>query len=125
MNARSTPVRSAPPGSHYGARIVATGLLLDLSRREAVVAGTRIALTPLESRLLAALASAGGRPLTTDQLLACVWAGADGADPVYVWVAVRRLRQKLEPDPSRPVFIHTVRGGYRLGDPTAEPRAAR
>jgi DNA-binding response OmpR family regulator len=101
-----------------GEQTVATGMVLALARREAFVHGVRIHLTPLETRLLTALAQAGGRPLAVDELIRRVWPGADGADPVYVWVAVRRLRQKLEPDPSRPVFVHTVRGGgYRLGDP--------
>jgi DNA-binding response OmpR family regulator len=103
---------------------VATGLVLALRRREAVVNGTRIRLTPVESRFLGALVAAAGEPLTTEQLLARVWAGADGADPVYVWVTIRRLRQKLEADPSQPVFIHTVKGGgYRLGDPAGDDEA--
>lgn len=103
---------------------VATGLALALRRREAVVNGRRIRLTPVESRFLGALAAAGGEPLTTEQLLARVWADADGADPVYVWVTIRRLRQKLEPDPAHPVFVHTVKGGgYRLGDPAPDDEA--
>jgi two-component system, OmpR family, response regulator ResD len=103
---------------------VATGLVLALRRREAVVNGTRIRLTPVESRFLGALVAAAGEPLTTEQLLARVWAGADGADPVYVWVTIRRLRQKLEADPSQPVFIHTMKGGgYRLGDPDGDDEA--
>ncbi len=100
---------------------VATGMVLALRRREAIVNGAKFKLTPVESRFLGALAAAGGQPLSTDQLLARVWSGADGADPVYVWVTIRRLRQKLEPDPANPVFIHTVKGGgYRLGDPTGD-----
>jgi DNA-binding response OmpR family regulator len=59
--------------------------------------------------------------VTTEQLLARVWAGVDGVDPAYVWVSIRRLRQKLEPDPGHPRFLHSVKGGgYRLGDPAAE-----
>jgi two-component system response regulator MtrA len=93
------------------------GLSLVLRRREAYVDGTVHRLTPIEARLLAVLASAPGRTFTTEFLLARVWADADGADPVYVWVTVRRLRQKLEADPSAPVFLQTTRGGgYRLGE---------
>lgn len=103
---------------------VGDGLVLVLRRREAFVDGERIKLTPIESRVLGTLAAAPGRPVSTDQLLARVWADADGADPVYVWVTMRRLRQKLEPDPTAPRFIHTVRGsGYRLGDPVLEVTA--
>jgi DNA-binding response OmpR family regulator len=103
---------------------VGDGLSLILRRREAYVDGTMVKLTPIETRLLATLSATPGKPVTTDQLLARVWGASDGADPVYVWVTVRRLRQKLEPDPSRPRFLHTVRGGgYRLGGPPAEPPA--
>ncbi|MHB8892858.1 MAG: response regulator transcription factor [Candidatus Limnocylindrales bacterium] len=103
---------------------VGDGLVLILRRREAIVEGERVKLTPIESRVLATLAASPGRPVTTEQLLARVWADADGADPVYVWVTMRRLRQKLEPDPGTPRFIHTVRGGgYRLGDAAADAPA--
>ena len=102
----------------------AAGLTLILRRREAIVDGTALRLTPIETRLLATLAAAGGKLVTTEQLLARVWADSDAADPVYVWVTVRRLRQKLEPDPSRPRFLHTARGGgYFLGNPVPEPLA--
>lgn len=95
---------------------VTDGLSLVLRRREAIVDGTTIKLTPIETRVLATLSATPGKTVTTDQMLSRVWADADGADPVYVWVTVRRLRQKLEPDPSNPRFLHTVRGGgYRLG----------
>ncbi len=105
-------------------QVVANGLVLALRRREAIVNGTKLKLTPVESRFLGALAATGGQPLSTEQLLSRVWSGADGADPVYVWVTIRRLRQKLEPDPANPVFIHTVRGGgYRLGDPAEDTDA--
>jgi len=97
----------------------ATGLVLALRRREAIRDGVRIRLTPVESRFLGALTAMQGQPLSTEQLLARVWPGADTVDPVYVWVTVRRLRKKLEPDPANPLYLHTVRGGgYRLGDPT-------
>jgi DNA-binding response OmpR family regulator len=99
----------------------ATGLTLILRKREAIVDGHLIRLTPIETRLLATLAAAGGKPVTTEQLLARVWADSDGADPVYVWVTVRRLRQKLEPDLTRIRFLHTARGGgYFLGNPAAD-----
>jgi DNA-binding response OmpR family regulator len=96
------------------------GLVLDLRRRTATIDGRPHSLTPIETRFLTALASVPGRTLSTEQLLARVWTDADGADPVYVWVTVRRLRQKLEADASNPRFVQTVKGGgYRLGDPEA------
>jgi DNA-binding response OmpR family regulator len=99
-------------------RSPAVGLTLQLRKREAHVDGTRIKLTPVEARFLATLLAADGDPVSTQSLLGHVWPSSPGADPVYVWVTIRRLRQKLEPDPSRPRFLHTVPdGGYRLGDP--------
>ena len=90
-------------------------LTLDLHRREATVAGTPIALTPTESRLLYALAASLGQTVMTETLLARGWAETEDADPSYVWVTMRRLRQKVERDPNHPVHLQTVRGvGYRL-----------
>ena len=53
--------------------------------------------------------------MTTETLLARGWAETEDADPSYVWVTMRRMRQKVEVDPNRPVHLLTVRGvGYRL-----------
>src|SRR6476659_10113880 len=90
-------------------------LTLDLHRREATVDGTVVQLTPTESRLLYALAANIGQTVTTETLLARGWADTEDADPSYVWVTMRRLRQKVEVDANRPVHVQTVRGvGYRL-----------
>jgi DNA-binding response OmpR family regulator len=90
-------------------------LTLDLHRREATVGGQVVQLTPTESRLLYALAANLGQTVTTETLLARGWAETEDADPSYVWVTMRRLRQKVEVDPNRPAHVETVRGvGYRL-----------
>jgi DNA-binding response OmpR family regulator len=95
--------------------VLGPDLTLDLHRREATVAGNPIALTPTESRLLYALAANLGQTVRTETLLARGWAETEDADPSYVWVTMRRLRQKVERDPNRPVHLQTVRGvGYRL-----------
>jgi two-component system KDP operon response regulator KdpE len=99
-----------------GQRIVlGPGLALELGRRAATVNGTDVSLTPTESRLLYALAANLGTTVSTETLVARGWADTDGADPSYVWVTMRRLRQKIEPDANRPRHLITVRGvGYRL-----------
>jgi two-component system response regulator RegX3 len=99
-----------------GQRIVlGDDLVLELHRRSATVGGVEVSLTPTESRLLYALAANLGRTVSTDTLVARGWADTDEADPSYVWVTMRRLRQKLETDPNRPRHLLTVRGiGYRL-----------
>jgi DNA-binding response OmpR family regulator len=96
--------------------VLGPDLTLDLHRREATIRGTdMVALTPTESRLLYALAANLGKTVTTETLLARGWAETEDADPSYVWVTMRRLRQKVERDPNRPAHLQTVRGvGYRL-----------
>ncbi len=90
-------------------------LVLELGRRCAVVAGAEVPLSPTESRLLYALAANLGQVVSVQTLLTRGWADTDGADPSYVWVTMRRLRQKIEPDPNHPRHLITVRGiGYRL-----------
>lgn len=84
-------------------------------KREAIVGGRRVALSPTESRFLATLAASMPRPVSTEQLLRKVWADSDAADPAYVWVTVRRLRQKIEVDPDDPRHLLTdPAAGYRL-----------
>jgi len=79
------------------------------------VRGESVQLTPTESRLLYALAANLGNTVSTETLLDRGWGDTDDADPSYVWVTMRRLRQKIEPEPDRPVHLVTVRGvGYRL-----------
>ena len=95
--------------------VLGPNLTLDLHRRSATVAGKEVRLTPTEARLLASLAANLGETVGTDTLLARGWADTDEADASYLWVSLRRLRQKIEVDPDQPVHLITVRGvGYRL-----------
>jgi DNA-binding response OmpR family regulator len=95
--------------------VLGPNLTLDLHRRAATVAGAEVQLTPTESRLLHALASNLGDIVTTETLLARGWADTEEADASYVWVSMRRLRQKVEVDPGKPGHLLTVRGvGYRM-----------
>ena len=91
-------------------------------RREATVRGRRVVLSPTESRFLATLAASMPAAVSTEQLLHRVWADSDAADPAYVWVTVRRLRQKLEVDPDHPLHLLTdPAGGYRLAAAELRP----
>jgi DNA-binding response OmpR family regulator len=88
---------------------------VDLSTRRLTTPTGTHQLTPTEARLLQVLAVSVDRVVPTDELLNRVWTDADGADPSYLWVTVRRLRRKLEADPDRPRYLVTERGiGYRL-----------
>jgi DNA-binding response OmpR family regulator len=102
--------------------VIGPNLILELHRRQAIVGGRPVALTPTESRLLYALAAHLGQTIPTETLLARGWIDTEDAEPSYVWVTMRRLRQKVELDPNRPVHLITVRGvGYRLIAAPASP----
>lgn len=96
---------------------------LDVSARIARVRGEVVELTAKEFDLLCLLASHAGRAYTKEQLYAAVWGEHWGGDYSTVQVHVRRLRAKIEADPSEPALIKTVWGiGYRFD---AEETAAR
>ena len=90
-------------------------IVLDGSSREARRAGTLIQLTVKEFELLWFLASHPRHVFSRDQLMARVWGYESAVDTGTVTVHVRRLREKIEADPSHPRHLHTVWGvGYRL-----------
>lgn len=102
--------------------VLGPNLTLDLHRRAATVCGHEVQLTPTESRLMHALAANLDEIVSTETLLARGWADTEEADASYVWVSMRRLRQKVEVDPDRPVHLLTVRGiGYRLVSSRVDP----
>jgi DNA-binding response OmpR family regulator len=101
--------------------VLGPNLTLDLYRKAATVGGTEMQLTPTESRLLHALVASLGDAVATETLLARGWTDTEEADASYVWVSMRRLRQKIEVDPDKPAYLLTVRGvGYRLVSNRAE-----
>jgi DNA-binding response OmpR family regulator len=78
--------------------------------------GERVPLTKTEFRLLCELADHAGMVLSREQLLERVWGYDYFGDGRLVDAHVRRLRTKIERDPSNPELVVTVRGlGYRLG----------
>jgi DNA-binding response OmpR family regulator len=92
---------------------------VDLATRRLTTSTGGHQLTPTEARLLQVLAASVDRVVPTHELLDRVWTDADGADPSYLWVTVRRLRRKLEEDPDQPRYLITERGvGYRLASST-------
>jgi DNA-binding response OmpR family regulator len=88
-------------------------LTADVSRRVARLGDRRLALTVREFDLLAFLLANPGRAWSRADLLDRVWGWRIG-DQSTVTVHVRRLREKIEPDPAAPTRIQTVWGvGYR------------
>ena len=108
--------RSAAGGSLAPAPEIAFGRVrVDVDRREVHVDGDPVRLTRKEFDLLVYLASRPGITLTRTQLLEEVWDFAWDGDSSTVTVHVRRLREKIEADPSRPSHLITVWGvGYRF-----------
>ena len=83
-----------------------------------LVAGKNITTTATEFRLLDFFARHLGRVFTRDQLLDSVWRDTSYVTPRSVDVYVRRIREKIEPDPENPRYLRTVRGaGYRFEAP--------
>jgi DNA-binding response OmpR family regulator len=94
-------------------------LTIDLDRGKVLRGDSEIALSPTEFRLLVYFARHPGQVLTRAQIIENVWGYDPGAESErIVNVQIRRLREKVEPDPSRPSLILTVPGiGYRLHQP--------
>lgn len=88
-------------------------LAVDVPRRRARRGDKVYDLTPTEFDLLAHLAAHPGRVFTREELLRTVWGYEYFGDDRTVDVHVRRLREKIEPDPSNPVYVLTSWGkGY-------------
>jgi DNA-binding response OmpR family regulator len=88
---------------------------VDFGRCELRRAGKPVALTALEFKLLAALIRSGGKVLSREHLLNLVWGPSAFITDRVVDNHVVTLRKKVEPDPSKPRYIVSVRGlGYRF-----------
>jgi two-component system KDP operon response regulator KdpE len=88
---------------------------IDLDARKVVHDGTEVRLTPIEFRLLAALARHAGMVVTHRELLTRVWGPTHAADTHYLRIYMKQLREKLEDEPLRPRHLVTETGvGYRL-----------
>jgi two-component system, OmpR family, KDP operon response regulator KdpE len=96
--------------------IFASGdLRVDLVRRLVTRDGHEVKLSPKEFELLRHLVTHAGKVITHRHLLREVWGPAQADEVQYLRVFIRGLRQKLEPDPTRPTHILTELGvGYRL-----------
>ena len=109
------PLAAAPAA---GGPLVDGDLEVDVAARQARRAGHVVSLTAREFELLAFLARHPRQAFSREEILESVW-GYRYGDTSTVTVHVRRLREKIEPDPSNPRRIATVWGvGYRW-EPTA------
>lgn len=106
---RSTPTETTAELLSFGS------IELESATRETRKGGEQVRLTAKEFDLLWFLASHPRRVFSRDQLMAKVWGYTAALDTGTVTVHVRRLREKVEIDPSEPLHLETVWGvGYRL-----------
>jgi len=109
--------RSAADGAPClttGPTLRAGELAVDVGARRVTLAGRQIVLTPREQDLLVLLMRNPGVVFRRQELFEAVWGWTYG-DSATITVHIRRLREKLEPDPSNPVRILTVWGvGYQF-----------
>ena len=97
------------------------GLKIDFDLRTVFVRGATIRLTPKEFELLRFLVANKGKPLRHRKLLQAIWGPNFGEERQYLRVFISQLRKKIEPDPSRPLFICTEPWvGYRFETPAAQ-----
>jgi DNA-binding response OmpR family regulator len=96
------------------------GLRIDPATRQVTVRGQAVELTATEFNLLWFMASHPRQVFNRAQLLESVWGFSDYVDPSTVTVHIRRLREKIEADPSKPMCLHTMWGvGYKFEPPIA------
>jgi DNA-binding response OmpR family regulator len=108
-------LRRAASAGPAAERLAFGDVELERATREARKAGREIRLTAKEFDLLWFLARHPRRVFSRDQLMASVWGYTAALDTGTVTVHVRRLREKIEDDPSEPRYLETVWGiGYRL-----------
>jgi DNA-binding response OmpR family regulator len=108
--AAGTPAEQA-----VGDVIRAGDVEIDRATRRVTRGGVAVDLTAKEFDLLAHMVAHPGRVYTREHLLRAVWGYDYFGDDSTVTVHVRRLREKLEPDPARPRYVTTVWGvGYRF-----------
>jgi DNA-binding response OmpR family regulator len=115
---RRSQLQSADESSHV---IQAGDLTIDFLKRKVEYAGEPVRLTPTEYKLLQQLAQQAGKVVPHTDLLSKVWGPEYRDETGYLWVYIRALRQKLEPDPSNPKFIVSEPGfGYKFQVPREE-----
>jgi two-component system response regulator ResD len=108
-------VNEARTGASAEELMIFGDLCIDPNAREVTIRDAPVTLTAREFDLLHHLASHPKRVYTRDQLMETVWGYAFAGDTSTVTVHIRRLREKIEPDPAHPRYLQTVWGvGYRF-----------
>lgn len=110
-----TPVIPEQTTIHYG------DFVIDIPRRFLSVKGQNITLPLKQFEIIRALISARGVVVKREDLIKEVWGDISNYDSGSLDVHIRWLREKIEPNPSKPIYIKTVRGvGHRISDVSEE-----
>ncbi len=121
-------MRRMPPGEAAaypsGDALQVGDVMLDPERHEVSIRGHAVRLPLKEFELLALLLENAGRVLTRDTLIDRVWGSDYVGDTKTLDVHIKRLRAKVEPEPSNPTHIVTIRGyGYKYEVPRVQASA--
>jgi DNA-binding response OmpR family regulator len=109
---RRAPANEQSPND---AEVRLGGLIINLNKRVLLVEGVEVSLSMKEFELLWFLMNHAHQVFSRNQLLERIWGLSDYIDPGTVTVHIRRVREKIEKDPSTPHYIQTVWGvGYRF-----------
>ncbi|HDQ74237.1 MAG TPA: response regulator transcription factor [Chloroflexi bacterium] len=109
----SACLRRAHEQSGEGSDLIfpATSIMLDSDRHELLIENRTVYLTPREFEVLRLMVRHTGKVLSADAILTRVWGPEWIGEPDLIKQYIYRLRQKIEPDPASPQYLHTVRGG--------------
>ena len=81
-------------------------LIVDLSKRSVITGNTEVTLTNREFEILYLLASSQGRVFSKEQIYNLVWEEPYSGDYNIVMSHIRNIREKIEDNPSKPIYIH-------------------
>lgn len=104
-------------GKNLVGKIEIGNMIIDPTRYEVLVGNRPVNLTPKEYQIITLMATHPGKVFTREDLIDSIWGKEYVCGSISIPVYIRRIREKIEEDPSSPVLLQTVwRFGYRLGD---------
>ena len=114
---RASISESGEAGRRSRAIVRVGDMEIRLKKNEVLVHGAYVNLTPKEFQIIAFLANHLGEVFTAQSIIENVWGPSYMPESASIAVFVRKIRSKIEDDPSKPRYLQTVwREGYRLGD---------
>jgi DNA-binding response OmpR family regulator len=119
---RRSPTTAVAAEAAHGVYTIGQ-LRVDAGMRRVTREDRPIEVSAREFEILRRLAEAAGRVVERHQLFASVWGPSFFGDERALDVYIRMIRKKIEPDPSRPMYLHTLRGvGYRLAEELSQDK---